>query len=213
MTLDLQKHSHRRYNPLTREWVSVSPHRTQRPWQGQIEEGADERLPEYDANCYLCPGNTRAGGERNPPYATTFVFDNDFAALLPETPSDKYEEAGLLIAEGEPGICRVVCFSPHHNLTMSAMEPVDLRKVVDVWVEQYQELGVLPFINSVQIFENRGAMMGASNPHPHCQIWASVNPGNETTKEVAASSDNYKTSQSCLLCDYLALELEKGERL
>src|SRR6266581_7933593 len=199
--LDLQLHSHRRYNLLTREWVLVSPHRTARPWQGQVEENPAGTLPEYDPDCYLCPGNARAGGEHNPPYRGTFVFDNDFAALMPGRPLGKYEEAGLLIAEGEPGICRVVCFSPRHDLTIAAMAPAELRQVIDVWVEQYRELGGMPFINSVQIFENRGAMMGASNPHPHCQIWANANLPNETTNELAAQSEYYDARQSCLLCD------------
>ena len=210
---NLKTHPHRRFNQLTREWVLVSPHRTARPWQGQIEESARESLPEYDPECYLCPGNARAGGAHNPPYKSTFVFDNDFAALLPSTPADNYEEAGLLIAEGEPGVCRVVCFSPRHDLTISAMAPADLRRVVDVWVEQYRELGSLPFINSVQIFENRGAMMGASNSHPHCQIWANANLPNEPAKELAALSEYYAARQSCLLCDYLSLEIRNEERL
>ena len=170
---DWTKDPHRRFNPLTREWVLVSPHRTDRPWQGQMEDEAVAAQPDYDPNCYLCPGNSRAGGVRNPAYSSTFVFDNDFAALKPGTPLDRFEQDGLLLAESEPGLCRVVCFSPRHNLTIANMEAADLRKVVDTWVEQYLELGARPEINYVQIFENRGAMMGASNPHPHCQIWSS----------------------------------------
>jgi UDPglucose--hexose-1-phosphate uridylyltransferase len=211
--LDLQQHPHRRYNPLAREWVLVSPQRTDRPWQGQIEGGSEGTLPEYEPTCFLCPGSTRAGGQRNPPYTNVFVFDNDFAALTPETPQARNEKRGILIAEGEPGICRVVCFSPRHDLTISAMAPAELRQVIDVWVEQYRELGGMPFINSVQIFENRGAMMGASNSHPHCQIWANANLPNETTKELAALSEYYDVRQSCLLCDYLSLEVENEERL
>src|SRR5438477_1246709 len=169
---------HRRFNPLTREWVLVSPHRNQRPWQGEVAERSTRARPQYDPQCYLCPGNARAGGVRNPQYASTFVFDNDFAALKPGTSTDRFERDGLLIAEGEPGICRVVCFSPKHDLTVSNMEVRDLRKVVDVWVQQYQELGSMLFINHVQIFENRGAMMGASNQHPHCQIWSTLSGPN-----------------------------------
>src|SRR6266545_4364514 len=138
---DWKRDPHRRFNPLTREWVLVSPHRTDRPWQGQVEEEAAAAQPEYDPKCYLCPGNPRAGGARNPAYASTFVFDNDFAALQPDTPAERFEEHGLLVAEGEPGICRVVCFSPKHNLTLANMNSRDLRKVVDTWVEQYGELG------------------------------------------------------------------------
>src|SRR5882724_10021774 len=139
--LDWNNHPHRRYNPLTREWVLVSPHRTSRPWQGQVESGDATTQPEYDPECYLCPGNARAGGVRNPNYTSTFVFDNDYAALKPDTPLGRFEKDGLLIAESEPGICRVVCFSPKHNLTIANMELPDLRNVVDTWVEQFVDLG------------------------------------------------------------------------
>src|SRR5437762_5588807 len=160
---ELSENPHRRYNPLTREWVLVSPHRTKRPWQGQVEEVAQESQPRYDPLCYLCPGNVRAGDHVNPPYTSTFVFDNDFAALLPDTQAGEFDEAGLLVAEGERGVCRVICFSPRHDLTIARMSGAELRCVVDVWAEQYGELGRLPFIKHVQIFENRGALMGASN--------------------------------------------------
>jgi UDPglucose--hexose-1-phosphate uridylyltransferase len=210
--MDLHTNPHRRYNPLTREWVLVSPQRTTRPWQGQVEEAKPHTLPEYDPDCYLCPGNERAGDARNPAYTGTFVFDNDFAALRPETPPDKYEE-GILIAEGERGICRVVCFSPRHDLTLSAMGVDEVRQVVDVWVAQFQELGEMPTINSVQIFENRGAMMGASNPHPHCQIWAEQSVPNQAFREVSAQTDYRARHKSCLLCDYVATELVKEERI
>ena len=210
--LNLREHPHRRYNPLTRAWVLVSPQRTTRPWQGQVEELASEELPDYDPLCYLCPGNTRAGGVLNPDYQSTFVFDNDYAALRPETPAAEFDRAGLLLAQGEPGICRVVCFSPRHNLTIAGMSLSELRKVVDVWVAQYVELGALPFINSVQIFENRGALMGASNPHPHGQIWANATVPDEALKELAACTDYTAAHRACLLCDYLALEVAAGER-
>lgn len=200
-------------NPLTREWVLVSPHRTKRPWQGQTEEVAQESQPRYDPQCYLCPGNTRAGGHVNPPYTSTFVFDNDFAALLPDAPGGESDEAGLMVAKSERGLCRVVCFSPRHDLTISRMSVAEIRRVVDVWVEQYLALGSLPFINHVQIFENRGAMMGASNPHPHGQIWAQENLPNEAVKELAAQGDHFKTGRASLLGDYLALELQRQERL
>jgi UDPglucose--hexose-1-phosphate uridylyltransferase len=211
--LDLRKHPHRRYNPLIREWVLVSPHRTDRPWQGQVEDVADEEFPDYDPQCYLCAGNTRAGGVRNPHYESTFVFDNDFAALTPDTPVEHSDRLGLIVAEGEPGICRVVCFSPRHNLTISNMATADLRRVVDVWIEQFLQLGSLSKINWVQIFENRGAMMGASNPHPHGQIWAHFSLPNEAVKELTAAADYFATRKSCLLCDYLQLEFELNERL
>jgi UDPglucose--hexose-1-phosphate uridylyltransferase len=204
---------HRRFNPLTREWVLVSPHRTQRPWQGQIEKTDAPTQPDYDPTCYLCPGNARAGGVRNPNYSSTFVFDNDFAALKPDTPLVRFEQDGLLVAETEPGICRVVCFSPRHNLTIAGMDQADLRKVVDEWVRQFQELGAMPKINYVQIFENRGPMMGASNPHPHCQIWSTNALPNEILKE-QSSLDAWRTARgSCLLCEYAALEARAGERV
>jgi UDPglucose--hexose-1-phosphate uridylyltransferase len=211
--LEFIKNPHRRYNPLTREWVLVSPQRTNRPWQGQIEEIHEEALPRYDPDCYLCPGNTRAGGVRNPKYETTFVFENDFAALKPDTPIEKFNNADLFVAEAEPGICRVVCFSPRHDLTIADMNVESLLQVVDVWVQQYQELGSRPNINWVQIFENRGAMMGASNPHPHGQIWANFSLPNEAVKEVAAFRESHTTTGNCLLCRYLALEIEAEKRV
>jgi UDPglucose--hexose-1-phosphate uridylyltransferase len=210
---DWTQDPHRRFNPLTREWVLVSPHRTQRPWQGQMEKAAAVEQPDYDPTCYLCPGNSRAGGVRNPAYVSTFVFDNDFAALKPGTPLDRFDRGGLLMAESEPGICRVVCFSPRHNLTIANMEPADLRAVVDTWVEQYQELGARPEINYVQIFENRGAMMGASNPHPHCQIWSSHALPNEISREQASLLAWREQRGTCLLCEYTRLELAGGERV
>jgi UDPglucose--hexose-1-phosphate uridylyltransferase len=210
---DWKQDPHRRYNPLTREWVLVSPQRTARPWQGQIEKDAAAPPVEYDPQCYLCPGNARAGGLRNPAYTSTFVFDNDFAALQPDTRLDRFERDGLLVAESEPGICRVVCFSPRHDLTLARMELPDLRRVVDVWMEQFSELADLPSINYVQIFENRGAMMGASNPHPHCQIWSNHALPNEPAKESAAQRAWLERRGTCLLCDYARLELAAGERV
>lgn len=210
--LILTDHPHRRFNPLTREWVLVSPHRTQRPWQGLIEKPPEENMPQYDPGCYLCPGNSRAGGKRNPAYSSTFVFDNDFAALLPDTPLESFEN-GLLRAVGEPGICRVICFHPRHDLTLAKMPPHAVRVVVDTWVEQYVELSACPRIRYVQIFENRGAMMGCSNPHPHCQIWAGASIPNEPAKELAAQQEYLSAHHRCLLCDYLAQELSGRERL
>ena len=211
--LNLKTQPHRRQNPLTREWVLVSPQRTDRPWQGQLEAVAPDVQPQYDPRCYLCPGNERAGGVRNPRYTSTFVFDNDFAALRADTTSAGVDDAGLIVARGEPGICRVICFSPRHDLTIARMALADIRRVVDVWVEQYWELGALPTINWVQIFENCGAMMGASNPHPHCQIWANLNAPNEVEKESISQLKYCRNGERCLLCDYLGLELKAGERL
>jgi UDPglucose--hexose-1-phosphate uridylyltransferase len=211
---NLKEHPHRRFNPLTREWVLVSPHRTQRPWQGQIEQVASVDRPAYDPSCYLCPTNSRAGGATNPDYNGIFVFENDFAALRHETPTGELiDEEGLIVAESEAGLCRVICFSPRHDLTLARMEEPELTKVVSTWAEQYQEIGRLPFIDYVQIFENRGEMMGASNPHPHGQIWAVSSLPNEIRKEQTAQHDHLQDRHSCLLCDYLALELKRTERI
>jgi UDPglucose--hexose-1-phosphate uridylyltransferase len=160
---------HRRYDPLRDEWILVSPGRTNRPWQGGEERPQVERRPAFDPSCYLCPGNTRANGETNPGYPATYVFTNDFAALRPTT-TDAVFEDGLLRAEGEQGTCRVICFSPRHDLTLAGMATADVRRVVDLWAEQTAELGGR--YRWVQVFENRGEAMGASNPHPHGQVWA-----------------------------------------
>lgn len=208
-----KKNPHRRLNPLTGDWVLVSPHRTKRPWQGQVEPAAAAVQPEYDPECYLCPGNSRAGGSRNPAYRSTFVFENDFAALKPGTPVRASNRRGLLVAQSEPGICRVLCFSPKHNLTIANMKPPDLRKVVDAWVGQYRDLAVNPAIGYVQIFENRGAMMGASNPHPHCQIWANRTPPNEVAREQASQAAWLERRGRCLLCEYAEIESARGVRV
>jgi UDPglucose--hexose-1-phosphate uridylyltransferase len=203
---------HRRLNALTGEWVLVSPHRTARPWQGQVEDTPPEHRPAYDPACYLCPGNNRAGGARTPEYPATYVFDNDFAALKPDTPPGQLDDQGLLVAESERGICRVVCFSPRHDLTLGQMESIDVRRVVDTWTDQYTELAALDWVNHVLIFENRGAMMGASNPHPHGQIWANQRLPNEAARELH-QQQRHAAQERCLLCDYLAVELKDGERI
>lgn len=210
---DLTEHPHRRYNPLTREWVLVSPHRTKRPWQGQVEKLPPDTRPQYDPKCYLCPGNDRAGGHKNPSYTQTFVFQNDFAALLPDTPAGAAEPHPLLRAEAVSGLCRVICFSPRHDLTIAEMEPADLRAVVDTWVDQYVELNAAPGIAYVEVFENRGEMMGCSNPHPHCQIWASSVVPTEVAKEQAAQEEYFRAHGRTLLSDYLEHELTNGERV
>ncbi len=203
---------HRRWNPLSQEWVLVSPQRTQRPWQGQIEKTAEPRDIPYDPTCYICPGNLRAGGVRNPVYSSTFVFENDFAALKRDTPENHLDQGGLLVARTERGTCRVVCFSPNHSLSIPRMSPAELRLVVDTWVAQWEELGGDSGFRSVQIFENRGEMMGASNPHPHCQIWANESLPNELEREQGAQRAYQDAHGSCLLCDYLRLELGSQER-
>lgn len=210
---DLKEHPHRRFNPLTREWLIVSPHRTKRPWQGQIENANRSVAPNYDADCYLCPSNNRVGDEVNPDYKDVFVFENDFAALQSDIPQGSSNENDLLIAQSERGICRVLCFSPNHGLTLSQMKTADIKQVVDEWTKQYVDLGNVEFINYVQIFENRGEMMGSSNPHPHGQIWASENVPNESQKELVSQSTYFEKNKSCLLCDYLKLEQNKRERI
>lgn len=211
--LDLTEHPHRRLNPLTGEWVLVSPHRTKRPWQGQVEKTVQPAGLSHDPACYLCPGNLRAGGHRNPSYATTFVFDNDFAALLPNTPDAGFAEGGLLVAEGESGICRVICFSPRHDLTLARLGQGTLQQVIETWIAQYEELGARADIAYVQVFENRGVMMGASNPHPHGQIWATRTLPNEIAKEQRSQAAYFATHKRTLLADYLSAELRKQERI
>ena len=211
----LQGKSHRRFNPLTREWILVSPNRMERPWQGQTEKPEVSEVPAYDPNCYLCPGNERSGGTRNSEYSNTFVFDNDFAALQLDAGEAAVNCGGknLLVAAAESGVCRVVCFSPRHDLTLARMSPLEIRGVIDVWAHQYRTLGELPRINHVQIFENRGAMMGCSNSHPHGQIWATETIPNEPRKEQEALEEYRRAQGSCMLCDYAELERNYGERI
>jgi UDPglucose--hexose-1-phosphate uridylyltransferase len=210
---NIEDHPHRRLNPLTGDWILVSPHRAKRPWQGQVEKAVLPDRPKYDPACYLCAGNERAGGKFNPDYKGTFVFTNDFSALLTDTPEGKIDEGSLFQAKSESGICKVICFSEDHSLTIPEMELADIRKVVDVWCDEFTELASNPMVNYVQIFENKGAIMGCSNPHPHGQIWSSSSVPTELVKETNTQKAYFEKHGTTLLGDYLKAELEKKERL
>jgi UDPglucose--hexose-1-phosphate uridylyltransferase len=208
----LQDYSHKRYNILTGEWVLVSPHRAKRPWQGQNEAVNNEKRPSYDESCYLCPGNTRINGEVNPEYTDVFVFTNDFAALQNDSPTFNVND-GLLKAQSETGICKVICFSPDHSKSLADMSALEIQKVVFTWQKEFKELSENPKINYVQIFENKGAVMGCSNPHPHGQIWSQSSLPNEVLKKNTQQLDYYNKNKSSLLGDYLTQELDKNERI
>ncbi|SDT96166.1 UDPglucose--hexose-1-phosphate uridylyltransferase [Polaribacter sp. Hel1_33_78] len=209
---NLQDYSHKRYNILTGEWVLVSPHRAKRPWQGQNEEISAEKRPSYDENCYLCPTNTRINGEINPDYKDVFIFTNDFAALQKDSPAFEVND-GLLIAKSETGICKVICFSPDHSKSLAEMEVEEITKVVNAWQKEYAELGKNEMINYVQIFENKGAVMGCSNPHPHGQIWSQSSLPNEVYKKDMHQKLYYSKKKRSLLGNYVLQELKAKERV
>ncbi len=212
MKTELVDRPHRRYNTLTGEWILVSPHRTKRPWQGKTERTAASKQPKYDANCYLCPGNSRASGATNEDYKSTFSFVNDFGAILMDGKKETFKD-GLLLSETETGICKVICFSPDHRLTLPLMEVGDITEVVKLWKKEYAELGAIEGINHVQIFENKGELMGCSNPHPHGQIWAQSTIPEEPRKKSVQQGKYFKKTGRSLLLDYLAQELKVKNRI
>ena len=180
---DLKEHSHTRLNILTGDWILVSPHRMKRPWQGKVEDLPKDERPIYNTSCYLCPGNTRSDGSANPDYTDAYVFTNDFSALSSDTPNGEVNTDGLLLAKSESGICRVICFSPNHSLTLPMMREAAIEKLIELWQKEFVELSSKPQIKYIQIFENKGEIMGCSNPHPHGQIWASSSLPLEISKE------------------------------
>ena len=212
MNTEFNENPHRRFNILTGEWILVSPHRTKRPWQGKTEKPSLETKPKYDPNCYLCPTNGRMGGAVNPDYKKPFSFVNDFSALLKDVEEEKYEN-GLLYAESESGICKVVCFSPDHSLTLPLMSTEEINDVISLWQQEYKELGAIDGINHVQIFENKGDVMGCSNPHPHGQIWAQRSIPQEVQKKCDRLSTYWKNHKRSILEDYVKQELELDERI
>ena len=204
---------HRRYNPLKRQWVLVSPHRTERPWQGEVNASPGFSDLKYDPKCYLCPGNQRAAGHITPKYESIYVFDNDYPALLPGSAAPESGKSPFLKAERERGRCKVLCFHPNHSLTLPRMELTSIRRVVDAWTSEYEVLSRHPDLHYVQIFENRGAMMGASNPHPHGQIWAMEHVPDEPAQEAESQKAYLNEKKRCLLCDYLKVETKEETRV
>lgn len=203
-------HPHRRFNPLTGQWVLVSPHRAKRPWQGQVEKLEESIRNSYEEDCFLCAGNTRVSGDVNPDYKNTFVFANDHAALMPDTPEAPEPADPLFITQSARGEARVICFSPDHSKTLPEMAPEDIRAVIDEWDAQDRELGEK--YAWVQLFENKGAMMGCSQPHPHGQIWANSFLPNEVAREDVNLKAYYDQHGRSLLLDYATRESEDGAR-
>ncbi len=212
-SISLHRSSHRRFNPLTGDWLLVSPQRGERPWLGQVEKVPQENLPAYDPECYLCPGNNRAGGEKNPDYDGTFTFTNDFSALLLENEEKATGRLPLFQIEPERGVCRVVCFSPRHDLTLPELGQRAVEQVVDTWIKECVQLESLDAIHYVQVFENKGAMMGCSNPHPHSQIWATEHIPTEPASEWTAQTNYFQDNRHPLLMDYLVEERRQDERI
>ena len=209
---DIKDNTHRRYNPLSGEWILVSPHRGKRPWQGQQEVVTQKQLPAYDSSCYLCPGNERVVGVVNPLYTEPFVFTNDFSAITPDIESGSINKQ-LFQAKSERGICRVICFSPDHSKTVPQLSLSEVTAVVKLWQKECKALASIEYINHIQIFENKGSVMGCSNPHPHGQIWAQESIPEIVQKEDDHQRDYYIANHSNLLQDYVQQELEIAERI
>lgn len=210
---DFKEHSHTRLNILTGDWILVSPHRMKRPWQGKVEELPADDRPVYDPKCYLCPGNKRSDGTVNPVYENAYVFTNDFSALLADTPAGDHNTNDLLKAKSENGICKVICFSPDHSLTLPLMSEQAIEKVIELWQKEFTELSAHEFIKYIQIFENKGEIMGCSNPHPHGQIWASSSIPLELSKETTQQQLYFQQHGKSLLSAYLDIELQQQDRI
>lgn len=211
--MKLSELPHKRFNSLSGEWILVSPHRSKRPWQGQTEKPQKISTKSYDENCYLCPGNTRSNGETNPDYKETFSFINDFSALLPDYSEESVHEKDLFISEPVRGICKVLCFSPDHHLTIPLMPVESIEKIVELWKKEYSEISAIEWIRHIQIFENKGEIMGCSNPHPHGQIWAQSDFPLEIIKENREQQNYYQKHGVSLLGCYLEKEREFKERI
>lgn len=207
---DPTEHPHRRHNPLIDEWVLVSPHRAKRPWQGQVEKLTEQQKSVYDKDCFLCAGNTRINGQVNDDYKDTFVFTNDFAALKQDTPVMQNNDPLFKMAT-EQGESRVICFSPDHSKTLPQLSVNDILHIVDTWQVQCAELGLI--YSSVQVFENKGSVMGCSNPHPHGQIWAQHQLPTLVMKKQQAQQAYLNLHGSNLLQDYVVREIENNERI
>ena len=210
---DSREHPHKRLNILTGDWVLVSPHRMKRPWQGKSESFAGTDLLSYDPGCYLCPDNARSDGTRNAPYTGPYVFTNDFSALLADTPEGSENTQDLLVSKSETGICRVICFSSNHSLTLPLMDEASIVRLIDVWKEEFASLSANQSIRYIQIFENKGEIMGCSNPHPHGQVWASSTIPVELERETLQQKKYYERHGKSLLVAYLDIELIKRERI